>query len=242
MDFDYSLNINKLNELTNNLKECEKSLTTYVEIIKWESQLPLFEKMMLHEYIKNYKAESLGISKEEYIKYEKIYFTYEALQDYYKNKVPEIKKQMEAGYGAYAIYDINLTLEEACKNYCQADIETCQKINSIIKKADEKAMNHEIEIKNAYQGDLSSQLGINKEIYIQRIDHLKQTFNDFGDNAKEVLDNENKKYEQEINPEQEKNNNSYILRDYLEEVGKKYQEMLDANKNNEQEVNQGPKL
>ena len=198
------LNTNKLREITKDLQEYEKSLTVYMDNVKWEMHLPLFEKMMIFDHMKDYKAEALGLGKEEYEKYEKISIVYKSLKDYYQYKVPEIKKQMEAGLNAYAPYDINITLDEACKKYNQVDIETAQKIDAIVDTLDEKAMYHEKEIREAYQGDLANQLGINKEAYIKNESDLFDTFNNFmnenENRFQEIIDqNANKDNELEEN-------------------------------------------
>lgn len=161
----------KIIALAEQLQSAGDYFSIVLDVMQWKvSVLPRFEQLMLADYIWKYKVKMSGLSEVEYRRYLDISQTYNRLKDFYNRRVPEIEKYAKHGVilqNDYE-YDINLSIDEACKTYCSVDKERAEEIDRIISDIEKSAVHREKDIKDAYRGDLASQLGMNREIFVNK--------------------------------------------------------------------------
>ena len=181
----------KIKALAEQLQSEGDYFSIVLDVMQWKFLvLPRFEQLMLADYIWKYKVTMSGLSEVEYRRYLDISQTYNRLKDFYNMRVPEIEK-----YAKHDIilqndyeYNINLSIDEDCKTYCSVDKERAEEINRIISDIEKSAVHCEKDIKDAYRGDLASQLGMNREIFENKAAEADERFKALFEQAKGFID------------------------------------------------------
>jgi len=221
------------------LREQAKLMTQFAEDMSveidntyWKLHLQDYERIMEEDYIHNYKVKALGLVEEEFARYASIRSTYEDLEKFYDETVELIRRERALGIereGQIISFDITLTKEQAYEKYCPVDRETAQKTKEVMDKIDKKAVYYEKGIREAYTGDLSSQLGMPKEPYIAKAEEEKKAFA----KAAKALEN----YEKEIDAnrpkmsEEEKEDFRTRWDGFIDQVTKDYEKIQEERQN-----------
>ncbi len=182
----------KIKAFAEQLQSAGDYFSIVLDVMQWKVLvLPRFEQLMLADYIRKYKVTMSGLSEAEYRKYLDISQTYNRLKDFYNRRVPEIEKYAKHGVilqNDYE-YNINLSIDEACKTYCSVDKERAEEIDRIISNIEKSAVHREKDIKDAYRGDLASQLGMNREIFEKKAAEADERIKALFEQTRRFIDN-----------------------------------------------------
>ena len=181
----------KIIALAEKLQSVGDYFSIVLDVMQWKvSVLPRFEQLMLDDYIWKYKVTMSGLSEVEYRRYLDISQTYNRLKDFYNRRVLEIEKYAKHGviFQNDYEYDINLSIDEACKTYCSVDKERAEEIDRIISDIEKSAVHREKDIKDTYRGDLASQLGMNREIFVNKAAEEEEKFKALFEQTQKIID------------------------------------------------------
>ncbi len=157
-----NVDTDKIKEMGKAIGDAAEKLNVYVDNLIWEFSLPTYEREMLTSAIYYYKINSLGITPEEYDKLVNLSDQYRSLENFYGREAEIVKIELEHGIKRLpsSNYDPNISIDEAYSRYVGNDRETCKKAYDMINKAEENSQNYEKSIRETYNGDLATQLGL----------------------------------------------------------------------------------
>lgn len=175
-------------ELNESVKALE-NVNYMIENMQWRNSLPIYEQYMMADVVYDFKLKKSGLSEEDFKRYLNISDNYSRIESFYDQEAEAIRKELSLGVKRRDIpYDVSLTKEQAYEKYCNCDRETARKIDILMSKINNEAMYFEKDIKDKYTGNLSEQLGIDKEKYLKKEEEFNVKAEEFADKFKQMMD------------------------------------------------------